>query len=465
MKKRLRQYLILIIAIIMLAIISMPTAKVYASSYAIDDEAQNTTIAVGMKLVPSSDTIHLSSDLHCTIYCYAYGYTGEYDGIQVINSNFSMSGQNATLGSTSEYNRLWEVKAIDASHNIHLQEVDALNLETLEDQTVFTGDTATFTVEAESLAEGDHQLYYQWYKDVESGSDLVLSEERSNTLEISPSDTSLYIDGTKFYCEIYGSGIDTKTNSATLTISNRYNITYKSADGTQVIKADTQKYLPNKNISLDFTNIPTKPDCKFAGWATTANSKIATYKTVENKLKMPASDVTLYAVWNAAKIVDANTSITADGLFEIGSELSIKKIQETEQVYKNTKLQLSENEEVIAAFEVKIIGNILENEIKITFLIDEKYNDKDVTVYHQKENGEIEKITGKVVNGKLTITVSELSPFMVAVEKEATKTTTGTTDNVQTGDNTVIIAGAAIVMVILINCGIIKRRKAIKSKH
>ena len=67
----------------------------------------------------------------------------------------------------------------------------------------------------------------------------------------------------------------------------------------------------------------------------------------------------------------------------------------------------------IAAFEVKASHS---GKLTLSFPIGEQYNGMQFVVKHKTSSGTIETYTGVVENGKVVITVSSLSPFMVAVK-------------------------------------------------
>lgn len=479
MNKRVKQYLCLILVILMLAIMVVPTAKVYARAYDMDGEnSSNTELTEGMYLIPYSDYISVSGNLHSHIFTYPYGYEGPYDGGDgAVSQNWSMSGQMATVPQyNDETNYVWQVKSINGSE-IHLQAVDAMSVEPVASQTVFTGETATFSVEATPVYDAD--LQYYWYRVVgvpdyenweDPDADIYITAEQ--TLEIGPTNQELYETGAKFYCSIFDwTAINHNTNVATLTISDGYTVTYKSTDGTETLITDEEKYLEGTQVDLDYTNVPTKANCEFAGWATTANSKVATYKKAEDKLTMPEENVTLYAVWNVTKLVDQPTKTELVGKFNFGAELSVTKIEETEETYSIIKAKVLDTQEVIAALEVEVT-EAYQGKISITFSVGEKYNGKEVTIYHKKANGTIEELNGTVANGTVTVEVSELSPFMITVAstiaKADTETKLGdaakteTTTNVKTGDEVVVIACAVIAVLLLVNIILRKNKNKIQ---
>lgn len=84
---------------------------------------------------------------------------------------------------------------------------------------------------------------------------------------------------------------------------------------------------------------------------------------------------------------------------------------------------------VIASYELTLEGATeLSYPIDVTFKIGSEYDSKSIYVLHQKNNGEYEAFEEVAKNGKITITVDGLSPFVLAIKDE-------NTDNTQTEDS------------------------------
>lgn len=80
---------------------------------------------------------------------------------------------------------------------------------------------------------------------------------------------------------------------------------------------------------------------------------------------------------------------------------------------------------ILGSYELKLEGATkLLNPVEITFNIGTEHNGKIVYILHQKQNGSYENFEEKVVNGKVSVTVSELSPFVLALKEDSTQTET-----------------------------------------
>lgn len=453
MKNRVKQYLSLILIFSIIVAIFMPITNVYAKGYKISVQTgpegglilgSDNTISVGTRL-DSGDYLD-ASNIHPTIYYFPYGYTGEYTPENASNSSSSMSGDNVQFTGLSEQNYIWEVKYIDSSFHLYFQQVYRYDMN-INNQTVVDGETANFVVE-KNLPE-NQSVTYKWYRIDSNGSQSIYYNNQilkveeltatSDKLVVAPNDAG-YVNETEFICEMMDENNVTTTCKAKLNIQQGTTITYKSVDGSQIIK--TEKCAVGVQKVIDFTNKPTKENCEFLGWSNTANSTTAIYTVTSNKLNMPNEDVILYEVWSVKNLIDVPTKTVVTGTFIYGTILNIEKLEAVEKDYINIKVEVPETKEIIGAFNVTITGSY-SGELKIFFEVDEKYEGKTITIYHKLASGEIEEMTTTVIDGKAIITVTELSPFALAVEKGITNVET---ENPKTGDNVIIYATIAIVL-------------------
>ncbi len=100
-----------------------------------------------------------------------------------------------------------------------------------------------------------------------------------------------------------------------------------------------------------------------------------------------------------------------------GTAVNIRPIEEDDKTYTEmvTKLKKDGFNNTINGYELKAYGSTTKG-MKFTLDVDKKYNDKNVVILHKKANGTYETLKGTVQDGKVTITVDELSPFMIALD-------------------------------------------------
>lgn len=96
---------------------------------------------------------------------------------------------------------------------------------------------------------------------------------------------------------------------------------------------------------------------------------------------------------------------------------------------------------ILGSYELTLTGtDKLESPIDITFNVGTENNGKTIYILHQKKNGTYENFEKKVTDGKVAVTVSELSPFVLGIKEENKKpveTTPPTETPIETPTQTV----------------------------
>lgn len=101
---------------------------------------------------------------------------------------------------------------------------------------------------------------------------------------------------------------------------------------------------------------------------------------------------------------------------ENGTPVNMAKLEKDDEVYKAMAKELEKNglKNIIGCYELEAFGTTYKD-MKVSFNIGTNYNGKEVKILHKKSDNTYETFTTKVENGKATITVSEFSPFMIAL--------------------------------------------------
>lgn len=174
----------------------------------------------------------------------------------------------------------------------------------------------------------------------------------------------------------------------------------------------------------------------------------------------------IYFVTEDVKVSD---NITVDGLID-GTNIEVTNKENTEMV---TEISKNGYNKIIGSYELKLTGaTSLAKPIDVTFDVGTEYNGLMAYILHKKANGSYERFEEKIQNGKVTITVSELSPFVIAVkenvqeEKPSTKpeekpTSKGEKDETPpTG--TIDIIGYVLTTTVLAGIGIVVAKRHLK---
>lgn len=106
----------------------------------------------------------------------------------------------------------------------------------------------------------------------------------------------------------------------------------------------------------------------------------------------------------------------------------------------------TDTHEAIGWYDCYIDGEY-EGKIKLTFVVGSEHNGKEAIVVHGKPTGGTETFYTTVADGKVTVEVSSLSPFMIAVEKNEIDDGESIPD---TGDASMPILWAGMVLTALI---------------
>lgn len=182
-------------------------------------------------------------------------------------------------------------------------------------------------------------------------------------------------------------------------------------------------------------------------------------------------DITITSnIFFVTENVKVSESITVDGLID-GTSITVENKENTEMV---TEISKNGYDKIIGSYELKLTGATrLERPIDVTFDVGKDYNGKMAYVLHKKADGSYERFEKQIKDGKVTITVSELSPFVVAVkendqtitpsqtEQDKTPTTNKGEKDTTPKTSTTDILGYVLVTTILSGVGIVALKKRI----
>ena len=117
------------------------------------------------------------------------------------------------------------------------------------------------------------------------------------------------------------------------------------------------------------------------------------------------------------KIEDGSGKIVLEGEILPNTVIEATKIN-NEDIPEGIKRFIGKNQEIARAYDIHIKKGNLKGNAIVTFDLGKIYEDKNVIVKHLKKTGEVESFDKNVKDGKISVKISELSPFVVLVEKE-----------------------------------------------
>ena len=113
---------------------------------------------------------------------------------------------------------------------------------------------------------------------------------------------------------------------------------------------------------------------------------------------------------------------------ENGTPVNMARLEKDDEVYKTMAKELEKDglKNIIGCYELTAYGTTYKD-MKVPFNIGSNYNGKEVQILHKKKDNTYEIFKTTVADGKATITVSEFSPFMIALS-DTTNTNNSTSD-------------------------------------
>lgn len=138
-----------------------------------------------------------------------------------------------------------------------------------------------------------------------------------------------------------------------------------------------------------------------------------------------ARDTTLYAKWTALApvyvdrtVVDEKSLVQVSGKLTEGAVLEVAPLS-SGAAYQAVSAQAGrEGHDVLSAYEVRVTGGSYEGALRLSFPLDRKHDGKTVTVRHLKADGTVETMTAECANGRVLVSVDELSPFALTAPKD-----------------------------------------------
>lgn len=213
----------------------------------------------------------------------------------------------------------------------------------------------------------------------------------------------------------------------------------------------TNEYINNYNYSSLVNDKTITVKAMSGGWGTTPET---TMWGPTVKLYFFKNDV-LYAT------KDINFRFIFGTMLDNGTPVVMAKQDDNTEIYKEMAKELEKLglDNVIGCYELEAYGDTYNN-MTISFSIDSKYNGRGVKILHRKNNGVFETFDTRVINGKATITVSEFSPFIIALTDDTTTTATKLSNNPQTSSMNilfyVVLASGSLIGITYI---LIKKKK------
>lgn len=135
---------------------------------------------------------------------------------------------------------------------------------------------------------------------------------------------------------------------------------------------------------------------------------------------------------------------------ENGTPVNMSRLEADDEIYKAMAKELESKglKNILGCYELTAYGTTYDN-MKVSFNLGSSYNGKEVQILHKKKDNTYEIFTTTVADGKAEITVSEFSPFMIALSDSSTPTT----ENVNKAPNNAQTSSIDIVLYSILALG------------
>lgn len=137
---------------------------------------------------------------------------------------------------------------------------------------------------------------------------------------------------------------------------------------------------------------------------------------------------------------------------ENGTPVNMVRLETDDEIYKAMAKELESKglKNILGCYELTAYGTTTNN-MKVSFNLGSNYNGKEVQILHKKKDNTYEIFKTSVADGKAEITVSEFSPFMIALSDSSA--TTPTTENVNKAPNNAQTSSIDIVLYSILALG------------
>lgn len=138
---------------------------------------------------------------------------------------------------------------------------------------------------------------------------------------------------------------------------------------------------------------------------------------------------------------------------ENGTPVNMARLEADDEIYKAMAKELESKglKNILGCYELTAYGTTTNN-MKVSFNLGSNYNGKEVQILHKKKDNTYEIFKTSVADGKAEITVSEFSPFMIALS-DSNATTPTTPENVNKAPNNAQTSSIDIVLYSILALG------------
>ncbi len=213
--------------------------------------------------------------------------------------------------------------------------------------------------------------------------------------------------------------------------AEKYVLTVLAGNGGSITQGNGGLYAAGEQIAITVA-----PDTNygFGGWSSSGGGTFADANSLSTTFTMPAAAATVRAIFTPPRTVtDTSTGVSIRGGINESAQLKVTPIAEDSVEYKALVAAMNhggQRKKLILTFDISLEqggpGQTYLGELALFLPVGAQYNGQTLTLLHYV-NGTVEEYLGVVANGLLTVMVTHLSPFAVAVSiPEPTPTASNT---------------------------------------
>lgn len=271
--------------------------------------------------------------------------------------------------------------------------------------------------------------YNSWLEIVDENNNYIGSEEYYLNGQVGASwpggSTTAVYTAYDYYGDYYKLSLSVNVGN-TITIDKIGTLTYVGTEVSNKLDTPTTMYVYKKKITD--TSLLSKAQghnlmIELVDFQTNQGAYNYIYFTVIGEARQT------YAVNDESK----NIGISLTAATDVGVSLKADTINENDNTYIEMKNSITNNKNYIwiSAYDIKLVGGNYEGELVITFDLGTENDGKTVYIVHKKYDGSFEDFKSIVENGKVTIKVDELSPFLIGYEKTEQLENTATNETLK----------------------------------
>lgn len=116
-------------------------------------------------------------------------------------------------------------------------------------------------------------------------------------------------------------------------------------------------------------------------------------------------------------IAEESTGVKVEGIVE--GEVIVEEVAKDSEIYKEFEADVEKGYTLVTVYDIEVEGDIISGKVTVSIPVGTEYNGRKAIVYHILSDTRMEEFNVVVKDGKVSVEVSEFSPFAVAIKDVA----------------------------------------------